>query len=118
MIRGSITSANGYMAVRSARHNVPLRALATAAPSTSTPRLRTDKRAGDISDVFTSFSGKKAQPLHARYRELKKNLTAGLEEQLQKSWDDLVEVLKVRTEEVAQKRESVSRSWCFAEAKH
>ena len=40
---------------------------------------------------------------------LKANLTAGFEEQIQKSWDDLVEVLKVRTEEVAKKRESVRR---------
>jgi hypothetical protein len=93
---------------RSARHSTVVRTLATAAPSASTPRLRTDKRAGDISDVFTSFSGKKAEPLPDRYKDLKRNLTAGLEEQLQKSWDDLVEVLKVRTEEVAQKRESVS----------
>ncbi|KAE8542256.1 hypothetical protein D1P53_001029 [Cryptococcus gattii VGV] len=62
---------------------------------------------GDISSVFTSFSGRKAVPLPARYRDLKKNLTAGFEEQIQKSWDDLTEVLKQRTEEVATKRESI-----------
>jgi hypothetical protein len=71
---------------------------------------RKDKSEGDISSVFTSFSGKKAIPLPNRFRELKRNLTVGFEEQIQKSWDDLVEVLKVRTEEVATKRESVSLS--------
>lgn len=69
--------------------------------------LRKDKREGDISSVFTSFSGRKAVPLPARFLDLKKNLTAGFEEQIQKSWDDLTEVLKQRTEEVAAKRESV-----------
>lgn len=71
------------------------------------PQQRRDKREGGISAVFTSFSGKKAQPLPSRFRDLKRNLTVGFEEKLQKSWDDLVEVLKVRTEEVAHKRESV-----------
>lgn len=68
---------------------------------------RRDKKEGDISSVFTSFSGRKAEPLPERFRTLKKNLTVGLEEQIQKSWDDLVDVLKVRTEEVASKREWV-----------
>ncbi|RSH90418.1 hypothetical protein EHS25_001023 [Saitozyma podzolica] len=60
-----------------------------------------------ISHAFTSFSGKKAALLPERYRVLKRNLTAGPEEALQKSWDDLVEVLKERTEEVATKREKI-----------
>ncbi|KAJ4171445.1 hypothetical protein NW754_013213 [Fusarium falciforme] len=68
---------------------------------------RKDKKEGDISSVFTSFSGRKAEPLPERFRDLKANLTAGFEEKIQKSWDDLVEVLKVRTEEVAKKRESI-----------
>ena len=72
------------------------------------PPTRKNKKEGDISSVFTSFSGRKAEPLPERYRDLKKNLTTGFEEQIQKSWDALVEVLKVRTEEVATKRESVS----------
>lgn len=79
------------------------RRMATDAVSPS----RRDKKEGDISSVFTSFSGRKAEPLPERFRNLKKNLTVGFEEQIQKSWDDLVEVLKVRTEEVASKRESV-----------
>ncbi|KAL2674064.1 hypothetical protein Neosp_012510 [[Neocosmospora] mangrovei] len=71
------------------------------------PFNRKDKKEGDISSVFTSFSGRKAEPLPERFRDLKANLTAGFEEQIQRSWDDLVEVLKVRTEEVAKKRESI-----------
>lgn len=71
------------------------------------PLTRKDKKEGDISSVFSTFSGRKIPPLPERFRELKRNLTTGFEEQIQKSWDELVEVLKVRTEEVASKRESV-----------
>lgn len=73
----------------------------------ASPARRIDKREGDISSTFTTFSGRKAEPLPKRFLDLKRNLTAGFEEQIQKSWDDLVEVLKHRTEEVALKRESV-----------
>lgn len=74
------------------------------------PLTRKDKQEGDISSVFTSFSGRKAEPLPERFRDLKHRLTVGFEEEIQRSWDDLVEVLKVRTEEVATKRESVRLS--------
>ena len=74
------------------------------------PISRKDKKEGDISSVFTTFSGRKSPPLPERFRDLKRNLTTGFEEQIQKSWDELVEVLKVRTEEVATKREAVSSS--------
>ncbi|KAF4971595.1 hypothetical protein FSARC_1627 [Fusarium sarcochroum] len=70
------------------------------------PLTRKNKKEGDISSVFTSCSGQKAEPLPERFRDLKSQVTVGFEEQIQKSWDDLVEVLKVRTEEVATKRES------------
>ncbi|GKZ17815.1 hypothetical protein AbraIFM66951_012081 [Aspergillus brasiliensis] len=73
----------------------------------SSPITRKDKKEGDISSVFTSFSGRKSAPLPERFRDLKRNLTTGFEEQIQKSWDELVEVLKVRTEEVATKREAI-----------
>jgi len=69
---------------------------------------RQAKNEGDISSVFTSFSGRKSVPLPDRFRDLKRSLTAGFEEQIQKSWDDLVDVLAERTEEVATKREDVS----------
>ncbi|GMG09667.1 unnamed protein product [Aspergillus oryzae] len=74
------------------------------------PLTRKDKKEGDISSVFSTFSGRKIPPLPERFRELKRNLTTGFEEQIQKSWDELVEVLKVRTEEVASKRESLNYS--------
>lgn len=73
----------------------------------ATPLTRKDKQEGDISSVFSTFSGRKSPPLPDRFRDLKRSLTAGFEEEIQKSWDELVEVLKVRTEEVATKRESV-----------
>lgn len=73
----------------------------------SSPSTRKNKQEGDISSVFSTFSGRKSNPLPERFRELKSNLTTGFEKQIQKSWDDLVETLKVRTEEVASKRESV-----------
>jgi hypothetical protein len=82
------------------------RLLATEA----SPLTRKDKREGDISSVFSTFSGRKSPPLPERFRDLKRNLTTGFEEQIQKSWDDLVQTLKVRTEEVASKRESVGYS--------
>lgn len=82
---------------------IPRRLLATE----TSPLTRKDKQEGDISSVFSTFSGKKSAPLPDRFRELKRNLTTGFEEDIQKSWDDLVETLKVRTEEVASKRESV-----------
>ncbi|WVW84370.1 hypothetical protein I302_106404 [Kwoniella bestiolae CBS 10118] len=65
------------------------------------------KREGNISHAFTSFSGKKSNPLPDRYRILKQNLTKGREEAIQKSWDDLIEHLKERTDEVASKREKI-----------
>lgn len=74
------------------------------------PLTRKDKQEGDISSVFSTFSGRKSAPLPDRFRDLKRNLTIGFEEEIQKSWDDLVETLKVRTEEVASKRESVRSS--------
>jgi hypothetical protein len=83
------------------------------ATETSAPQVRTKKQEGDISSVFTTFSGRQATPLPARFMDLKRNLTAGFEQQIQKSWDDLVEELKVRTEEVATKREKVGISFSF-----
>lgn len=78
--------------------------------ATDAPLTRKDKQEGDISSVFSTFSGRKSAPLPDRFRDLKRNLTVGFEEEIQKSWDDLVETLKVRTEEVATKREAVRSS--------
>ncbi|KAJ6120435.1 hypothetical protein N7523_004715 [Penicillium sp. IBT 18751x] len=89
----------------------PKRLLATE----TSPLTRKDKQEGDISSVFSTFSGKKSAPLPDRFRDLKRNLTTGFEEEIQKSWDDLVETLKVRTEEVAAKRESIIPQLKFAD---
>ncbi|OQE32550.1 hypothetical protein PENFLA_c001G05318 [Penicillium flavigenum] len=75
--------------------------------ATDAPITRKDKQEGDISSVFSTFSGRKSAPLPDRFCDLKRNLTVGFEEDIQKSWDDLVETLKVRTEEVATKREAI-----------
>ncbi|PWY94518.1 DUF1479-domain-containing protein [Aspergillus sclerotioniger CBS 115572] len=83
----------------------------------SSPITRKGKKEGDISSIFTTFSGKASLPLPDRFREMKRNLTAGFEEQLQKSWDELVEVLKVRTEEVATKRKAIIPQLNFADIK-
>jgi 3-deoxy-D-manno-octulosonate 8-phosphate phosphatase KdsC-like HAD superfamily phosphatase len=71
------------------------------------PLNRHNKEEGDISSTFTTFSGRKAEPLPSRFKDLKHRLVAGFEEDIQKSWDDLVKDLKVRTEEVATQREKV-----------
>ncbi|CAG8093103.1 unnamed protein product [Penicillium salamii] len=81
----------------------------------ATPLTRKDKQEGDISSVFSTFSGRKSPPLPDRFRDLKRNLTVGFEEEIQKSWDELVEVLKIRTEEVATKRESIIPQLNFAD---
>ncbi|KAJ5677253.1 uncharacterized protein N7477_002886 [Penicillium maclennaniae] len=81
------------------------------------PPTRKDKQEGYISSVFSTFSGKKSAPLPDRFRDLKRHLTTGLEEEIQKLWDDLVETLKVRTEEVATKRESIIPQLKFADLK-
>ena len=73
----------------------------------ASPSTRKNKQEGDIFSVFSTSPGRKSNPLPEGFRELKSNLTTGFEEQIQKSWDDLVETLKVRTEEVSSKRESV-----------
>lgn len=75
--------------------------------ATQVQDLRRDKREGDISSTFTTFSGRKPEPLPPRFRDLKVNLTSGFEEAIQKSWDKLIETLKVKTEEVATQREKV-----------
>ncbi|KAJ6139504.1 hypothetical protein N7471_005990 [Penicillium samsonianum] len=91
----------------------PKRLLATEA----SPLTRKDKKEGDISSVFSTFSGRKSPPLPDRFRDLKRNLTTGFEEQIQKSWDDLVQTLKVRTDEVASKRESIIPKLNFSDIK-
>lgn len=58
------------------------------------------KEAGDISSVFPSLSGKKADPLPSRFSELKKSLIKGNEEAITASWQRLLASLKKEIEEI------------------
>ncbi len=80
---------------------------APQAPADHSRLVRQAKQEGDITATFNATFGRKVTPLPKRYAQLKRNLTAGHEEQLQRSWDDLVEKLKIKTEEVAIQREKV-----------
>ncbi|GAB1317781.1 DUF1479-domain-containing protein (Fragment) [Madurella fahalii] len=59
------------------------------------------KAEGDISDSFASLSGRKAQPLPDRFRELKLRLVDGHEDAIIASWERLLEVLKKENEIIA-----------------
>ncbi|EXJ80326.1 hypothetical protein A1O1_08470 [Capronia coronata CBS 617.96] len=61
------------------------------------------KEAGDISSVFPSLSGKKAEPLPPRYSELKKSLIKGNEEAVTASWHRLLASLKNEIAEIKSK---------------
>lgn len=65
------------------------------------------KKAGDISSVFPSLSGKKSPPLPARYSELKKRLISGKEDAVTQSWHRLLSSLKGEIAEVREKGNKV-----------
>lgn len=76
--------------------------MATAAVSNS------HKPNGDISAVFPSLSGKKAEPLPDRFRDLKLSYVRGKEEVLQRSWHRLLASLKKEIEEIRTRSSEVS----------
>ncbi|KAH6623260.1 hypothetical protein F5144DRAFT_495269 [Chaetomium tenue] len=59
------------------------------------------KAEGDISDTFASLSGRKAQPLPDRFRELKLRLVEGHEDAVIASWKRLLATLKKENEIIA-----------------
>jgi len=65
------------------------------------------KKAGDISSVFPSLSGKKPPPLPARYSGLKKKLIAGKEDAVKDSWHRLLSSLRSEIAEVREKGNKV-----------
>lgn len=65
------------------------------------------KREGDISDSFASMSGKKAEPLPDRFRELKLSLIAGYEDQIVAGWRRLLKVLKHENDVIVKKGPSI-----------
>ncbi|KAF1966340.1 DUF1479-domain-containing protein [Bimuria novae-zelandiae CBS 107.79] len=54
----------------------------------------TSKRAGDISDAFTSLSGQRFSPLAAEYADLKTRLIRGNEDAIRLSWERLLQDLR------------------------
>ena len=60
----------------------------------------TTKPTGDISNVFPSLSGKKADPLPQRFSQLKKERIGGREAALKRSWDRLLVSLRHEVEEI------------------
>lgn len=65
------------------------------------------KAMGDISSVFPSLNGAKAQPLPPRFAELKRSLVAGRENAIQDSWRRLLPVLDREIDEIRAKGLSV-----------
>ncbi|EAQ83464.1 hypothetical protein CHGG_09868 [Chaetomium globosum CBS 148.51] len=59
------------------------------------------KAEGDISDTFASLSGREAQPLPDRFRELKLRLVEGHEDAVIASWKRLLATLKKENEIIA-----------------
>lgn len=60
------------------------------------------KREGDISDSFTSLSGKMAEPLPDRFRLLKQELVKGKECSVINGWTRLLEALKKENQIIAE----------------
>jgi hypothetical protein len=63
----------------------------------------TGKAEGDISDTFASLSGRKAQPLPDRFRELKLRLVNGHEDAVIASWKRLLKTLQTENDLIARK---------------
>lgn len=79
---------------------LPLARSLAATARRSVVTTTTQKAAGDISSVFPSLSGVAPAPLHPRFATLKSQYLNGKENELQASWERLVEQLRVEVEEV------------------
>lgn len=77
-----------------ARHATSMAAM-NAAPRPS------GKAEGDISDTFASLSGRKAQPLPDRFRQLKLRLVDGHEDAVVASWKRLLAALRQENDLIA-----------------
>lgn len=65
------------------------------------------KREGDISDSFASLSGKQAEPLPDRFRQLKLQLVNGNETAIIASWNRLLAALQRETDVIAQQGSAI-----------
>ncbi|KAK0611218.1 hypothetical protein B0T14DRAFT_440496 [Immersiella caudata] len=72
------------------------------------------KREGDISDSFASLSGKKAEPLPDRFRQLKLELVAGKEQAIVAGWKRLLAALRRENGVVARRGSAVIPEVDFA----
>jgi hypothetical protein len=91
---------------RTALHIVPLTAAlaSRAASSMSTMHPQPQpKKEGDISSVFVSLSGTAAEPLPQRFAQLKRDLIAGREREIEASWRRLLKELKSENEIITAK---------------
>ena len=69
------------------------------------------KEVGDISSVFPSLSGKKADPLPSRFADLKKSLIRGNEGRVNGSWQRLLSSLRTEIEEIRADGSKVSDAY-------
>jgi Protein of unknown function (DUF1479) len=90
------------MASKRVATSVLQRAASTATQST--------RPAGDISSVFPSLSGRKAETLPQRYADLKSQYLKGNQDAIQDSWTRLLSSLREEVEEVKAKGNSVSNN--------
>lgn len=65
------------------------------------------KAEGDISDTFASLSGREAQPLPDRFRELKLRLVSGREDAVISSWKHLLATLRRENDAIARAGPSI-----------
>lgn len=87
------------MTSKTAVASILRRGVSTAAQST--------RPAGDISSVFPSLSGKKADPLPQRFSDLKLHYLRQCQDVIQKSWLRLLPSLRDEVEEVKARGTSV-----------
>lgn len=87
--------------------NVP-KTLARKASTVASPS--TTKPAGDISSVFPSLSGKKAEPLPNRFKDLKAQLARGQEQAISDSWIRLLDTLRDEIRKIKKLGSDVSSS--------
>lgn len=81
----------------------PLKAAAEAtAIQSSTSKV------GDISSVFPSLSGKASKPLPPRFADIKRNILAGNERGIERSWARLLDAINYRRNEIRKKGSDVS----------
>lgn len=76
----------------------------------TTPQAKPE---GDISSVFVSLSGTEATPLPQRFANLKRELTLGREEKLQKGWERLLIRIREEVETIHRAGSSIIPSIAF-----